>query len=129
MPCRLRRERRLGLIGFLGVSRTARLEAEPGFQASARVRPPRLLFRWVSIFSITAGSSMQAMTFTAPPQWLQVSISMWNTHLSRCDQVIDARRSTGVRSCVASGVLVFLPLARFAGVTCARCLLLGAKTP
>ncbi len=35
---------------------------------------------------------MQAMTFMAPPQPLQVSMSILKTRLSRCAHVIDARR-------------------------------------
>ncbi len=40
--------------------------------------------RCVSIFSITTGSSMQAITFTGPPHSPQVSISILNTRLRRC---------------------------------------------
>ena len=40
-----------------------------------------------------------------------------------------ARRSAGIWSCASSGALSLLPLPRLAGVTKARCLLLGAKTP
>ena len=81
------------------------------------------------IFSITTGSSMQAMILTAPPQARQVSMSMLNTRFRRCAQVIDARRSLGVFSCPSAHALGLLPLPRFAGVTRARCLLLGANTP
>ena len=76
---------------------------------------------------MTNGSSMQAMTFMTPPQAWQVSISMLNTRLSRCAQVMAAWRSAGVRSCASSEVLQ--PLPRRAGVISARCLLLGANTP
>ena len=69
------------------------------------------------------------MTLTAPLHSLQVSISIWNTRFNLFAQVIDARRSAGVRSGVSSGVWAFLPLPRRAGVTCARYLLLGANTP
>ena len=31
------------------------------------------MFRWVSILSMTSGSSMQAMTLTVPAHFLQVS--------------------------------------------------------
>ncbi len=55
-----------------------------------------LLSRWVRIFSITTGSSMQAMILTAPPQARQVSMSMPNTRFRRCAHVIEARRSPGV---------------------------------
>jgi hypothetical protein len=37
----------------------------------------------VRIFSITTGSSMQAMILTAPPQARQVSMSMWKTRFRR----------------------------------------------
>ena len=40
--------------------------------------------RWVRIFSITWGSSMQAMILTAPPQAGQVWMSMPNTRFRRC---------------------------------------------
>ena len=40
------------------------------------------------IFLITAGSSMQAMIRSAPPQAGQVSMSMPKTRFSRCAQVI-----------------------------------------
>jgi hypothetical protein len=48
----------------------------------------------VQVFSMTSGSSMQAMIRTAPPQAAQVWMSMPNTRLRRCAQVIAARRST-----------------------------------
>ena len=38
-------------------------------------------FRWVSILSMTIGSSMQVITLTAPPHLLHVSISILNTRL------------------------------------------------
>jgi hypothetical protein len=40
--------------------------------------------RWVRIFWITTGSSMQAMIRNAPPQAGQVSMSMPTTRFSRC---------------------------------------------
>ncbi len=43
--------------------------------------------------------------------------------------VIEARFSAAVWSCALFGTLTFLPLPRFASVTCARYLLLGANTP
>jgi len=52
-----------------------------------------------------------------------------NTRFNRWAQVIDARRSAGVWFCVSLGNLTLLPLPRFAGVTCTRCLLFGANTP
>ena len=81
------------------------------------------------IFSITTGSSMLAMILTWPPQLLQISMSMLNTRFRRCAQVMAARRSAGVVTSGASSVRALLPLPRLAGVTCARCALLGAKTP
>lgn len=54
---------------------------------------------------------------------------MLNTRLKRWAQVIEARRSVGVWSCASSGLLGTRPLPRLAGVTRARCLLLGANTP
>jgi hypothetical protein len=86
---------------------------------------------------------MQAMTFMAPPQALQVSMSILKTRLSCCAQVIAmdgmyagfAGAKTGHRRSRCAGVagssatLTLLPLPRFAGVTNARCLLLGANTP
>ena len=69
---------------------------------------------------------MQAMTFMAPPQSLHVSMSILKTRLSRCAHVIDARRCAGVAG--SSAPLTWLPLPRFAGVTNARYLLLGANT-
>ena len=85
--------------------------------------------RWVRIFSMTSGSSMQAMILRWPLQVLHVSMSILNTRLRRCAQVIAARRSAGVGPCAASEGLVWLPLPRLAGVTRARCALLGANTP
>jgi hypothetical protein len=79
--------------------------------------------------AITAGSSMQAMTRSAPPQAGQISMSMPKTRLSRCAQVIAARRCVGVLSCPSSEALGWAPLPRFAGVTAARCGLFGASTP
>ena len=85
-------------------------------------------FRWSRICLITTGSSIQAITFMAPPHSLQVSMSIWNTRLSRCAHFIDARRPAGVGG--SSDTLTFLlPLPLMAGVTRARCLLLGANTP
>jgi len=88
-----------------------------------------LVSRWVRIFLITAGSWIQAMIRSAPPQAGQVSMSMPKTRFSRCAQVIAARRSAGVFSCPSSKALGWAPLPRFAGVTAARSRLLGANTP
>lgn len=70
---------------------------------------------------------MQAITFTGPPQALQVSISMRNTRFRRCAQVMQACRSASVGG--SSGPLALLTLPRLAGVTNTRCLLLGGKHP
>ena len=67
------------------------------------------------------------MILTLPPHSAQVSISIPNTRFNRFAQVIAARHSAGVWS--SSSDRVFLTLPRFAGVTSARCLLLGANTP
>ena len=141
-----------------GFSRTGPPAAAPERAASGvRGEGPAaasLCSRWVGIFSITTGSSIQAMILSAPPQAWQVSSgtsrcppaarqsapvhigfpadlsrSMPRTRLRRCAQRIAARRSAGVFSCPSSPVLDFFPLPRLAGVTCARCLLSGTKTP
>jgi len=78
---------------------------------------------------MTSGSSMHAMIRIAPPQAGQVSMSIPKTRLRRCAQVIAARRSAGVRSSGSAVVACRPPLPRLAGVTRARCLLLGANTP
>jgi len=44
-------------------------------------------------------------------------------------RLMATRRSASVGSSVACNVLALLPLPRLAGVTCARCVLCGAKTP
>jgi hypothetical protein len=75
----------------------------------------------------TFGSSIQATTFTGPGHSRHVSISMLKTRLSRCAHVIDARRSVGVGGSSPTHALHLL--ARFGGVTSARCLLFGANTP
>lgn len=76
---------------------------------------------------MAVGSSMLATIRTVPPQWTQAVTSMEKTRLSRCAHVIDARRCAGVAG--SSATLTLLPLPRFAGVTNARCRLLGANTP
>jgi hypothetical protein len=53
-------------------------------------------------------------------------MSILNTRLGGCDQVIEARRSAGVGSSVDDLALSLLP--RCAGVIRARCLLFGAPT-
>jgi hypothetical protein len=54
---------------------------------------------------------------------------MLNTRFNLLAQVIEARFSADVWYCTSSEALVFLPFPRFAGVTSARYLLLGANTP
>ena len=68
---------------------------------------------------------MQAMILTRPPQVLQVSMSMLNTRFRRYARVIAARRSAGVAPSVAFDAFALLSLPRLAGVTRARCALLG----
>jgi hypothetical protein len=58
------------------------------------------------------------MTLTAPPQRLQTSMSMLETRLSRCVQVIAACRSAAERTSVLA--IGFTPLPRLAGVTVPR---------
>ncbi len=70
---------------------------------------------------------MLTIILTSPPHLLQVSISISNTRFNRCAQVMAARHSAGVW--FSSSDRGFLTLPRLAGVTCARCLLFGAKTP
>ena len=60
---------------------------------------------------------------------LQVSMSILKTRLSRCDHVIDARRSAGLCSCVPLPAFGLPSFPRLARVTNALCLLLGANTP
>lgn len=57
------------------------------------------------------GPSMQAMTLTAPPHLQQVSMSMLNTRLRRCAQIMDARCSAGVGGSSNSQAFL-LPLPR-----------------
>ena len=71
--------------------------ARHGGRREASGAPP-FASRWVRIFSIINGSSMQTMILTAPPQAGQVSMSMPNTRFRRCAQVIEARRSASVGS-------------------------------
>jgi len=75
-----------------------------------------------------SAASALGITFTVPPHSRQVSMSILNTRFKRCAQLIYARRSAGVCSWPSSMALGLLPLP-LAGVTNARCLLLGAKTP
>ena len=70
---------------------------------------------------------MQAMTLAAPPQRLQISMSILKTRFKRCAQVIAAWRSAGVLTAAFAPVLGALP--RLAGVTSPRQRWLGANTP
>lgn len=68
---------------------------------------------------------MQAMILTSLPQAWQASMSILNTRLKRCAQVMDARRSADVGG--SSDPLAWFPLPRFAGVTNARYLTMRRK--
>ena len=72
---------------------------------------------------------MEAIILSAPPQTEQVAMSIPKTRISRCAQVIAARRSAGVGSWPSSVAWRLLPLSRLASVTKARCWLFGANTP
>ena len=63
-----------------------RASGRTGERGGARVGKPR----WVKILAITAGSSMAAMSFKAPPQFGQRSRSMSKTRLSRRAQFMRA---------------------------------------
>ena len=56
-------------------------------RASGGSGSPFFFSRWDRILSITRWSSIQAMTLTDPPQWVQVSTSMLNTLFNRWAQV------------------------------------------
>ena len=58
---------------------------------------------------MTAGSSMHALMRSAPPQAAQVSMSIPNTRLRRCAQVIAVRRAAGLLSCVHVWPVAALP--------------------
>ena len=79
------------------------------------------------IRSISAGSSMQAMIFTAWPQRTQLSTSMPKTRFSRWAQLIAACRSMAERSGCAVPFPFLRPLPE--GVTSARQRWFGASTP
>jgi len=70
---------------------------------------------------ITAMSSMLAITLIFPPHASQVSISMSNTRLRRCAQLIARCRSAGVRRSIALG------FPRPAGVTSAHHQIISAR--
>jgi len=56
-------------------------------------------------------------------------MSILNTRIKRCAQVIDAWCLAGVCAFPTLMALGVLPFPRFAGITTARCLLFGANTP
>jgi hypothetical protein len=72
---------------------------------------------------------MQAMIRIAPPQAAQISMSMSipNTRLRRCAQVIAARLSAGVRSSGSAVVVCGPPFPRLPGVTRARYLVRAGR--
>jgi hypothetical protein len=79
---------------------------------------------------MTSESPMLATIRTALPQRLQIVISILNTRLSRCAQVISLCSSaSGSALFVLCKPCLLLPLPRCAGVTLTRCLLFGARTP
>ncbi len=79
-----------------------------------------------SILSMNVWSSIQATTSASPPHSEQIETSMLNTRFRRCVQVMALCSYSGVLSSFLRWVR---PLARLAGVTSTRYLLLGAKTP
>jgi len=81
---------------------------------------------------MAVGSSMLATIRTAPPQWPHVLTSMLKTRLRRCAHVIERRFSSGLRWSLLAAVdssSVGGRLPRLDGVSCARRLAFGAKTP
>jgi len=74
----------------------------------------------------TASRQPSAVQIGSPAD---LSMSIANTRLSRCAQLIAVWRSTGVFCCSSSKALGWAPFPRFAGVTAARSPLLGANTP
>ena len=94
--------------------------------------------RCASICLITAGSSILAITLTAPPHSSQVVISILNTRLRRCAFMPSGAGHRGMllhRRSLISVYLAFGALASFRrchqypqGIK-ARCLLFGANTP
>ena len=67
------------------------------------------------IRSMTAGASMLAMTRKRPPHWRQVSMSMANTRLRRCAQVIARCRSVAdaLAHSVAAAARILAQLSEF----------------
>ena len=83
---------------------------------------------------MAVGSSTLATMRAAPPQCTQVVTSMLNTRLRRCAQLIERRRSSGVRGSSfaltsAGSASVAGRLPRPEGVSCARNFAFGAKMP
>ncbi len=71
-------------------------------------------FRWLSIFSMISGSSMQATILTGPLHFSHALMSMPNTRLSLRAQVMAICLSTGERS---SGSVAFLKTLTDPGLT------------
>ena len=71
------------------------------------------LLRCASIWLITEVSSILEITLTAPPHASQVEISILNTRLRRCAQVIEAWRFAGVPSSVLLSSWCFFTFAAF----------------
>ena len=83
---------------------------------------------------MAVGPSTLATMRAAPPQFTQMVTSMLNTRLRRCAQVIERRRSSGVRGSAGSGGVSWVAfdgsrLPRPEGVSCARKRAFGAKMP
>ena len=122
---RLTRDRPGAVAGRRGhrrgsqISRSDRGGARLGWAASTGTasRP-----RCLRIRSITAGSSMLAMTRSRPPHRRQISMSMANTRLRRWAQDIPWCRSMAAASLRSA-------TARALGTICARSGLAGANTP
>ena len=81
---------------------------------------------------MAVGSSTLATMRAAPPQFTQVVTSMLNTRLRRCAQVIERRRSSGVRGSSfaltsAGSASVAGRLPRPDGVSCARRVAFGGE--
>jgi hypothetical protein len=74
------------------------LTAVYGFVVTVSVRARQLLYYPDDTISflITTGSSIQTITLTVSPHYLQISTSTSNTRFKRCAHVIDALRSSGL---------------------------------
>ena len=79
---------------------------------------------------MTRGYSVLATILIALRQRLDIVISIMDTRLSRCAQVISLYPSADDSVLfVFDNPRLLVPLPRFAGVTLTRCLLFGARTP